>query len=200
VRIGLLGGTFDPPHIGHLIMGESAADALDLAQILYIPAADPPHKQDRDKTPVEHRLAMLSLAVADNPRFAISRIDIERPGPHYTVDTVRILQAQHPEEDFFFVMGSDSLRDLVKWHQPEKLMELCPLVVVPRPGVDASPEMHEDRLPGLAARVIMVESPMVDIASTDIVARSRAGYSIRYTIPESVFRYVEKQGLYKGNS
>jgi nicotinate-nucleotide adenylyltransferase len=143
---------------------------------------------------------MLREAVADNPRFAISQIDIERPGPHYTVDTVRILQARQPDVEFFFVMGSDSLRDLLKWHQPEQLIKLCPLVVVPRPGVEASPAMHENHMPGLAERVIMVKSPMVDIASTDIVARSKAGYSIRYTIPESVFRYIERHDLYKGNS
>src|SRR5690606_27840174 len=112
VRVGILGGTFDPPHIGHLILGEYAADALGLSRLLYMPAADPPHKRNKPKTPIQHRLAMLHLALADNPRFEISRVDVERTGPHYALDTVQLVQAQHPQAEIYFVMGSDSLYDL----------------------------------------------------------------------------------------
>lgn len=196
LRVGILGGTFDPPHIGHLILGEYAADALDLARLLYIPAADPPHKQDEHKTPVEHRLAMLKLALADNPRFEISRVDIDRAGPHYSLDTVRIVQTQFPEAEIYFIMGGDSLRDLPLWHRPADLIRLCRLAVMARAGADARPEMHEAVLPGLAERVVMIESPLIEISSTGIVQRLGAGRSVRYLLPDAVLNYIQQHDLY----
>jgi nicotinate-nucleotide adenylyltransferase len=196
LRVGILGGTFDPPHIGHLILGEYAADALDLARLLYIPAAEPPHKQGEHKTPVEHRLAMLKLALADNPRFEISRVDIDRAGPHYSLDTVRIVQAQFPEAEIYFIMGGDSLRDLPLWHRPADLIRLCRLAVMARAGADAWPEMHEAVLPGLAERVVMIESPLIEISSTRIVQRLGAGRSVRYLLPDAVLSYIQQHDLY----
>lgn len=195
-RIGLLGGTFDPPHIAHLILGEYAIDALGLSTLLYVPAADPPHKQDEVKTPIEHRLALLELALADNPRFAISRVDIDRPGPHYSVDTVEMVQRQYPGAVIYFVMGGDSLRDLLLWHRPDTLVERCMLAVIRRPDSIVQPTMHEDKLPGLAARVTMIDAPLLDISSTAIVRRLHEGRSVRYLVPDAVLTYIRENKLY----
>ncbi len=196
-RIGILGGTFDPPHIGHLVLGEYAAEALDLKQVLFVPAADPPHKIAVHKSPVAHRLAMLQIALADNPRFAISRVDIDRPGPHYSLDTVKIIQQAHADTELYFVMGGDSLRDLPTWHRPEQLIEHCRLAVMERPGTDAHPAMHDPILPGLAERVVMVNAPMLQIASSSIVPRLQQGRSVRYLVPDGVLAYIHEQGLYR---
>jgi nicotinate-nucleotide adenylyltransferase len=195
-RIGLFGGTFDPPHLAHLILGEYAAEALGLSTLLFVPAADPPHKRNEEKTPVEHRLAMLALAVADNPRFTISRVDIDRPGPHYSVDTVQIVQSENPGADIFFVIGSDSLRDLLTWHRPDLLIERCTLAVIRRPGADVRPEMHQNELPGLAAQVQMVDAPLLEISSTSIARRLREGRSVRYLVPDGVLTYIGDNQLY----
>lgn len=197
MRVGILGGTFDPPHIGHLILGEYAADALDLTHLLYVPAAEPPHKRDEAKTDVKHRLAMLRLALADNPRFEISQVDIERPGPHYSVDTVRIIARQYPDSDVYFIMGGDSLRDLTLWHRPDELIRLCKLAVMRRAGADAYPSMHEDSIPGLAERVTMIDAPLIQVSSTHIMERIQDGRSIRYLTPDSVRTYIEQNHLYQ---
>lgn len=196
-KLGVLGGTFDPPHTGHLILAEYAFDSLDLEQVLFLPAADPPHKQLEDKQPVQHRLAMLELALADNDHFALSRIDVDRPGPHYSVDMLRILHEQYPEHELYFVMGSDSLRNITRWYQPDELIRLCRLAVMRRPGDYIQLDMHEAALPGLAGRVVMVEAPLIGIASSQIVSRIQQGRSIRYLLPQAVQDYVEEHGLYR---
>lgn len=195
-RVGILGGTFDPPHLGHLILGEYAVDALGLSRLLYVPASDPPHKQADAKQPLEHRLAMLSLALEGNPRFAISRIDIDRPGPHYSVDMVRLLKQAFPETDWYFVMGGDSLLHLPTWNRPQEFIRECKLAVMQRPGDRINPTMHEAVLPGLAARTTIIEAPQVDISSTHIAERRQAGLSIRYLVPEAVRAYIETHNLY----
>lgn len=197
MRIGLLGGTFDPPHIGHLILGEYAVDALKLTRLLYIPAADPPHKRGAPKTPAAQRTAMLQAAIADNPRFELSRIDLDREGPHYSLETVQIAQAQYPEAELYFVMGGDSLRDLLSWHRPADLIRFCRLAVMRRPGADAYPEMHEAALPGLAQRVIMIDAPRLEISSTEIGRRLTAGQSVRYLVPDAVLAYIREHELYR---
>ena len=194
-RIGVLGGTFDPPHIGHLILAEYARESLDMAEVLFVPAADPPHKDDT-RIEVKHRLTMVERAIAGNPQFAISLADVERPGPHYTVDLIPILQAQYSDAELFFLIGADSLRDLPKWNRPQELIRLCKLAVMRRPGVDATPDMHEAILPGLAEHVTMIDAPLVDISSTEIVARLRAGKSVRYVVPDAVLDYIQANGLY----
>lgn len=199
-RIGILGGTFDPPHLGHLILAEYAADALGLTDLLFVPAGDPPHKQHETKTPIQHRLAMLRLATEDNTSFRISRVDIDRAGPHYSLEMVRIIQKLYPDADLFFVMGGDSFHDLPAWYQPEEMIRLCQLAVMRRPldGIEAN--MHEAILPGLAARTVMIDAPILQISSSDIVERIRAGRSVRYLVPDSVLDYIKSNRLYQNQA
>lgn len=134
-RIGLFGGTFDPPHLGHLILASEAQHQLDLTRMLWTLTPDPPHKQGQNIMSVEHRLAMVNLSIADNPLFELSRIELERPGPHYTLDTVRTLRAEYPGAEIVPVIGGDSLRELPKWHQPGELLAACSQIgVMRRPG------------------------------------------------------------------
>jgi nicotinate-nucleotide adenylyltransferase len=195
-RIAILGGTFDPPHVGHLILAEYAAEAISADRLLIVLAADPPHKTHELKTPVEHRLAMMQRAIVDNPRFVLSRVDIDRPGPHYSVDTVQIIQSEYPGAELYFVMGGDSLRDLPKWRRPAEFIRLCRLAVMRRPG-DALPEdMHRAVLPELAERVTMIHAPLLQISSTEIVERLQQGMSARYLVPDAVLEYIKRHKLY----
>ncbi len=198
-RVGILGGTFDPPHIGHLVLAEYAVSALALDCVLFVPAGDPPHKW-RVRVGIEHRLPMLESAIADNDRFTISRVDIDRPGPHYTLDTVKILQQQQPETEFFFLMGGDSLYNLPGWYQPKELIRLCKLAVMARPGSPMPPELKETLLPGLADRVEIIDSPMLGFSSTEVADRLEAGKSVRYLVPDSVLAYIQLNGLYRNGS
>jgi nicotinate-nucleotide adenylyltransferase len=187
-RVGIFGGTFDPPHLGHLILAEYAVETLDLSCLLFVPAADPPHKQQEKNTPVEHRLAMLELAISSNSRFTLSRTDVDRPGPHYSVDMVKIIQKQYPDAELFFVMGGDSLRDLPRWYRPAELIQLCRLAVMHRPGDTARPDMHEDVLPGISNRVVMIDAPLIGISATEIIL-----------VPDAVLDYICAHQLYGKN-
>ena len=199
-RIGLFGGTFDPPHLGHLVLAELTADALGLDTVWFVPAANPPHKQGRDITPVMRRLEMLRLALADNPRFYLSRIDVDRQGPHFSVDMVALAQAQRPAAQWYFLMGSDSLRDLPTWHQSKKLVNLCRLAVLQRPGMEPDMASLEAVLPGLEARVEFIDGPGIGITATEIKGRVRAGRTIRYLVPDAVHAYIYEHGLYQVHS
>src|SRR5215831_19222010 len=130
--LGILGGTFDPPHIGHLLLAEAALDSCNLAKVLMVPAADPPHKRDHQVTPISHRMAMLKLAIGDNARLEISTVDIDRPGPHYTVDMLDILGKEFPGMDLYFAMGDDSLKDLLTWRDPAGILARARLIVMCR--------------------------------------------------------------------
>ncbi|MBZ0286999.1 MAG: nicotinate-nucleotide adenylyltransferase [Anaerolineae bacterium] len=196
-RIGILGGTFDPPHIGHLILAEYARVALDFERLLFVPAADPPHKREENKVAIEHRLAMLERAIAGNEHFIISRTDIDRTGPHYSVDMVRLIGEAHPDAELYFVMGGDSLRDLPTWYHPAELIRLCKLAVMRRPEETIQPDMHEKILPGLAERVVMIDAPLVGISSTMIVERISRGQSVRYLVPDTVLDYILECRLYE---
>ncbi|MBL8116009.1 MAG: nicotinate-nucleotide adenylyltransferase [Anaerolineae bacterium] len=196
-RIGILGGTFDPPHVGHLILAEYAADALDLTRVLFVPAADPPHKREEHKTPVEQRIRMLQLAVDGNPRFSISRVDADRPGPHYSVDMIRLIQAENPGDELYFLMGGDSLNNLPQWYQPDVLIKLCKLAVMARAGSTTLPDMHTTVLPELAERLIILDTPMIEISSTQITERLALGKSVRYLVPDSVLAYIQSCHLYE---
>ena len=193
-KIGILGGTFDPPHIGHLVLAQYAVSALDLACVYFVPAADPPHKSQL-RYEIEHRLPMLELAIAENDRFMISRVDIDRPGPHYTVDMVRILQNQQPDVEFYFLMGGDSLHNLPTWNHPIELIESVKMAVVARLGSD----IYEDllALPGLKEKVTVIDSPLLGFSSTEIAERLEAGKSVRYLVPDAVLEYIEKHRLYQ---
>lgn len=198
-RIGILGGTFDPPHIGHLVLAQYALDALELASVLFVPAADPPHK-DQLRYGIDHRLPMLELAVRGNDKLVISRVDVDRPGPHYTVDMVRILQEQQPDTEFYFLMGGDSLHHLPQWYHPLELIALCKLAVMARPGGEITAELTAKLLPGLAERVVVIDSPMLGFSSTEIAERLEAGKSVRYLVPDSVLSYIQDHRLYQNGA
>lgn len=196
-RIGLFGGTFDPVHIGHLILCQEAHYQLGLDRILLLPAADPPHKRDRQVTPVSHRIEMLSLAIKDVAYLSINRVDVDRPGPHYSVDTVQILQAELGDQaDLYFLMGMDSLRNLPTWHRPEWLAAHCNLVTFQRAGVELDWASLERSLPGIHRKVSILAMPELEISSRDIRRRIQEGRPIRYMVPESVAEYIRTKGIY----
>jgi nicotinate-nucleotide adenylyltransferase len=197
-RIGLLGGTFDPPHIAHLVLADCAIESLGLDDVFFIPAADPPHKQGDTRQPAEHRLRMLERALSIDPRFKLSLVDIERPGPHYTVDTVRIFGQQYPHAELYFVIGSDSLRDLPTWYHPAELVTLCKLAVMRRPDAEVPPDLDAAIMPGLAGRVVFIDAPRLDISSTEIVERLRQGKTVRYLVPDAVLDYIDSGKIYQG--
>lgn len=200
VRVGVLGGTFDPIHIGHLILAEEARDQLDLSIVYFVPAGDPPHKRERRLAPVAERLRMIELATADNPIFQPSRVDADRPGPHYTLDMVHVFRDQLPPGgELYFLMGFDSLTELPRWHRPAELLAACRLVALTRYNVPLDWAYLEAQLPGLRQRVTLLDMPELEIASNQIQARVRAGRSIRYLVPEAVRDYIATQGLYQAN-
>jgi nicotinate-nucleotide adenylyltransferase len=199
LRLGIHGGTFDPIHFGHLLAAEEARVALSLDQVLFAPAGDPPHKQGQSVLSIIHRQAMTGLAIEDNPAFALSWVDIDRPGPHYSVDTVRLLREEWDTsaDETFFIMGADSLVHLLSWHQPAQMIELCRLAVVARPGYRPDLAELETDLPGLRRRLEWVEMPVLGISSTDLQRRVQEGRSIRYQVPVAVAKYVAVHGLYR---
>ena len=201
MRLGILGGTFDPIHFGHLLAAEETRVTLGLDRVLFAPAGDPPHKQGYPILPIAHRLVMVRLAISDNPAFAISTIDIDRPGPHYTVDTIRLLREEWATDadETFFTMGVDSLAHLLTWHQPAQLIQLCRLAVVARPGFRADLTELEATLPGISHRLDWVEMPVLGISSSDLQRRVREGRSIRYQVPAAVAEYVAEHKLYRNN-
>jgi nicotinate-nucleotide adenylyltransferase len=195
--IVVFGGTFDPPHVGHLILAEYAREGLNAEHVLFVPAADPPHKQGDTRSLVRHRLAMLELVLAENPRFVLSLVDVERPGPHYTVDMIKILREQNPGAEFYFLLGADSLRDLPTWNRPRELIDLCRLAVMRRPDAEADPEALEAALPGISARVTVIDAPLLGISSSDIAERVRRGLSVRYLVPDAALDYILSNRLYR---
>lgn len=197
-RIGILGGTFDPPHVGHLILAEYTREALQLDHILFVPVGDHPFKRDNTRLPVDDRLKMLEMAVAGNDTFSISTVDVERPGPHYSADTVAIIQEQYPGADLYFVMGGDNLRSLPSWHRARDLYESCRLAVMKRADEDIAPDMHDDVLPGLSEKVIIIDVPLLSIwlSSTHVIERIQANKSVRYLVPDDVLAYIKRNNLY----
>jgi nicotinate-nucleotide adenylyltransferase len=197
--IGVLGGTFDPVHLGHLIIAEEVRVQLKLEKVLFVPSGHPWLKEDGVVTSTQHRVAMLRLALASNPRFQISMVDVEREGPSYTVDTLADLNRQFGESaSFFFILGWDSLRDLHLWKDPARIMQKCRLVAVGRPG-SAKPRLSalEAELPGISQRVLLLPKPLIGISSSEIRQRVAQGLSIKYLVPEAVERYIREKGLYK---
>jgi nicotinate-nucleotide adenylyltransferase len=197
MKLGVFGGTFDPPHLGHLRLAEEARDQLGLDSVLWVVAGQSPLKQDPPASPAGIRAAMVQAAIADHPGFALSRVDLDRPAPHYTVDTLRLLRSEFPEAELFFLMGEDSLRDLLRWRDPPDLIRLAWLAVSQRPGADADLSQLEAQVPGLAARVCWLRVPQLEIASRDIRQRIREGRTVRYMAPAEVLAIVEREGLYR---
>lgn len=196
-RIGVFGGTFDPIHFGHLVLAVEARHQLQLDQIVLAPAGDPPHKPDSPVSPVHHRLAMCRLAVADDSEIDISLIDAERPGPHYTSDMLRLYRkGVDADAQIFFLMGLDSLRDLPTWHEPKWLVKNCRLVALRRHDVAIDWTALEAVLPRVRERVTVLDMPELEIASSVLRERVRAGQPIRYQVPRAVECYIGEQGLY----
>ncbi len=196
MNIGVLGGTFDPIHIGHLVVAEEARIRLGFREVLFVPAGQPLLKPDRNITPADHRVEMVRRAIADNPHFKICTLEIERPGPSYTVDTLTMLRKQlGSEASLFFIIGRDTLAELPLWKEPKKLVQLCRLVVAPRLGSKDLKHL-ETSIPGLLDKVIQLDMPVIGISSSGIRQRIAQGLPIRYLVPAEVEKYIKRNGLY----
>jgi nicotinate-nucleotide adenylyltransferase len=196
--VGVMGGTFDPIHVGHLAIAEEAREALGLDTVLFVPAAQPPHKPRGSVTAVEHRVAMAELAIEDNPRFELSRIELERTGPSYTVDTVEELARRDPAGELYLIMSAETFVQLPSWHEPERLFEAARIAVVPREGYAApDPAWLAEAFPGRERRVTYLEGPRLGLSSTALRARVATGRSIRYLVPDAVAAYIADHDLYR---
>ena len=199
MRLGIFWGTFDPPHLGHLILAAESGDQLALEKVLWVITADPPHKHGQVISPLEVRLKLLRAALDDDPRFEISRVDIDRPGPQYAVDTVQILKGLYPGSQLFYLLGGDSLRDLPKWYAPQRLLATVDAVgVMRRPGDLIDLGGLERTLPGLSKRVQFVDAPLLEIASRDIRERLAENRHFRYFLPDAVYALIVGEKLYQG--
>ena len=197
-KIGFFGGTFDPPHIGHLILASEAAHQFGLTRLLWVLNPDPPHNQEQDITPLPHRLEMVQRTIADNPLFELSRIEIERPGPHYTINTIRHLQQQEPGAEIFLLIGGDSLRDLPKWRTPAELVAAVSRIsVMRRPGDSFDMPDLEARVPGLTDKVTFIDALLLNLSSSEIRRRIKTGNVFRYYLHPAVFEYISSNGLYR---
>ena len=196
MKIGILGGTFDPIHIGHLVVAEEARTKLGLSEVFFVPAGQPWLKQDHHITPAAHRVEMVLHAIADNPHFKLSALEVERPGPSYTVDTLTMLRKQlDSEASLFFILGRDTLAELPLWKEPEKVAQLCRLVGAPRLGSKDLKRLQTE-IPGLLDKIIQLDMPVIGISSSDIRQRLARGLSIRYLVPVEVEEYIREQSIY----
>lgn len=197
MRIGIFGGTFDPPHIGHQILAGEALDQLKLDQVIWVLTPDSPHKKLQKITNLTDRLRMVELAIADNPGFILSRIDIDRQPPHYAVDTLQLLHDTAPNDEFFYVMGWDSLNDLPTWHNPADFVSLCQgIAVMLRQGEDLDISNVEAEIPGLGLKLHLLKTPTIEISGSDIRTRVKKGKQFRYFVPENVYQYILENHLY----
>jgi nicotinate-nucleotide adenylyltransferase len=197
LRIGILGGTFNPPHLGHLVAAQEAYRELDLHQVLLIPAGTPPHKPVEDEPGAHHRLALCRLAIGDDDRFAVSDLELHRDGPSYTVDTLKTLRTQAPSNDLFLILGGDIAAGLPKWHEPERVLELATVAIAKRRGTArAAVEQALAQLRG-GERARFFQMPRIGVSSTMVRRRVRAGQPIRYFVPDGVMHYIETHGLYR---
>ena len=197
MNIGVLGGTFDPIHIGHLVVAEEARTKLGLSEVLFVPAGQPWLKQARDITPAAHRVEMVRRAIADNPYFKLSTLEVDHPGPSYTVDTLTLLQDQlSSESSLFFILGRDTLAELPLWKEPRKVIQLCRLVVPPRLGSRDLRHL-EEAIPGLLDKVIQLDMPVIGISSSEIRHRIAQGLPIRYLVPSVVEKYIAEHRIYQ---
>jgi nicotinate-nucleotide adenylyltransferase len=198
-RVGLLGGTFDPPHYGHLVAAQEVAWRLELDQMLFLPAGQNPLKRGEPNSPAEDRCEMVRLAIEGNPVFALSRLDLDRPPPSYTADLLKVLEA--PDRELCFVVGADILPELPRWRDPQEILRLARLVVVTRPGAPTPDVARLEQLsPGAASRTTLVEIPGLSIASRDLRERVRQGVPIRYLTPTAVERFIAERGLYRASA
>ncbi|MGC1272748.1 MAG: nicotinate-nucleotide adenylyltransferase [Planctomycetaceae bacterium] len=199
MKIGLYGGTFDPVHYGHLLLAERCREALGLDEVRFVPAGDPPHKDRNDLTPGTARAEMLEFATAGHPQLTVDRRELQRPGPHYTFETLGEVRRDLPDAELFFLMGADSLADLPRWREPGRIAQLATIVAVNR-GDRPLPERSslESTLgEAIASRVVFVTMPGIDLSSTELRERAAAGKSLRYTMPAAVEAYIRDKMLYR---
>jgi nicotinate-nucleotide adenylyltransferase len=197
MRLGIFGGTFDPPHVGHLILADNARVQLNLERILWMLTPNPPHKADQVITPLVDRLDMLQAALGDDPHFELSRVDIYRPPPHYAVDTMRLLRQRYPGDILVYLVGADSLVELPTWHAPREFVLACDEIgVMRRFGEELDLQALEGTLPGLKDRLRWVHAPLVEIASTQIRRAVCGGGAFRYELPPQVYQIICQRGLY----
>jgi nicotinate-nucleotide adenylyltransferase len=188
-RVGVMGGTFDPIHHGHLVAASEVAQSFGLDEVVFVPTGQP--WQKGPVSPAEHRYLMTVIATASNPRFTVSRVDIDRPGPTYTIDTLRDLKAQRPDDELYFISGADAIAQIVTWHDVDQLWELAHFVAVSRPG-------HELSITGLpTGDVSLLEVPALAISSTDCRSRVSRGFPVWYLVPDGVVQYISKHHLYR---
>jgi len=201
-RIGIIGGSFDPVHAGHLIIAQDAAERLGLSEVVFVPASIPPHKQAMRRVDAGHRLVMLKLAAESNPRFSVSDIELRRGGVSFTVDTLRILRDIHPDAALFLIVGSDTLVDFHTWHKTEEILKFCEVATLLRPGEDSLEVIAEKiQLPaeerGRLLRNV-IDAHRIGVSSSEIRMRLAEGLGIRYLVPPEVESYIYEHGLYQG--
>jgi nicotinate-nucleotide adenylyltransferase len=198
LKIGVLGGTFDPVHIGHMVIAEAARQEIGLSRVIFVTAGEPWLKGHRTIAAGEHRLAMAELAIAENPSFSTASIDLDRPGPSYTVDTLNDLKSElGADAELYFIMGMDALAGFPEWKEPERIISICRLVAARRPGcLDIDLKQLERDLPGISKRISILNNPLSDISSSAIRERVASGLSITGLVPAAVERYIMEKGLY----
>jgi nicotinate-nucleotide adenylyltransferase len=196
MRLGVMGGTFDPIHHGHLLTAEEARVQFELDEVLFVPTGQPWMKSERRVSPAEDRYLMVVIATSGNPRFMVSRLEIERDGPTYSVDTLHAIRQERGDVDLFFITGADAMLEIFQWKDPEDALSQAHFIAATRPGYDLS--RFERGAPTEHANVSVMQIPALAISSTDIRQRVAAGRPIRYLVPEGVQTYIEKSGLYRG--
>ena len=197
-RLGLFGGSFDPPHVGHLILASEAVHQMRLSRLLWVLTPTNPLKNDQFITAAQHRLAMLELAIANDPAFELSRLELDRPGPQFTLDTLHLAARQEPAAELILILGGDSLHDLPAWHRPKEIISACSQIgVMRRPADSVDLSGLELLLPGISAKIFFIDAPLLEIAARDIRQRINAGEPFRYYLLPSVYEYIQKHDLYR---
>lgn len=203
-RLGIMGGTFDPIHHGHLVAASEVADLFSLDRVLFVPTGQPWQKKNRSVTPAEDRYLMTTIATASNPRFSVSRVDIDRGGPTYTVDTLHDLHERYPDAELFFITGADALNKIITWRDWESMFDMANFVGVTRPGYELEMDLSQDTAPLKrevdAGRLSLVEIPAMAISSTDCRDRAESGRPVWYLVPDGVVQYIAKHGMYQAQS
>jgi nicotinate-nucleotide adenylyltransferase len=196
--IGVLGGTFDPPHMGHLVLADTGRWALKLERVLWVVTAQPPHKSDTPISSVEDRIAMVEMTIVDNLAFELSHADIERPGPHYAIDTLRWLAERDQGVQFAYLMGADSLKNLPTWHDPLGFLNECSVLgVMRRPDIEVDMQKLESELPGVTGKVTFFNAPLIGCSGRDIQRRVRNREPFQYLVPPGIADFIEEKGLYR---
>jgi nicotinate-nucleotide adenylyltransferase len=198
MRLGIFGGTFDPPHIAHLVLAAEAQAQLSLNKVLWVLTLNPPHKESQSISELIHRQEMLQAAIDPDPNFKLSRVDIDRPAPHYAVDTMQILRSEHPSAELIYLMGADSLLNLNTWYKPNEFIMQCDGIgVMGRPGWNLNAVDYEQYESGLASKAIIIDTPLIEISATQIRQRIRQNRPYRYLVPREVYDIIWKRNLYR---